>query len=306
MLRTTVKLAVLVTTAAVMIVACGGGGGKVSLTTNGGTTPMTLVREAAVEYTRINPEATIGVAGGGSKAGIDSLINVAPSTDFCHSGRLPNEDERAIARKNGFEIEHVIIAYDACAWIVSEDNPVRTLTLEQVAGIITGRTKNWSEVGGADMPIEIVSSRVLDAKRKTVEGAVGAKIDTNLVDYWMTIEKATIAFVANNPQTIGFASRGLLVDEGGNREDNGVWAIDLRDDASSPAYSLYNRDHVAQGLYQATRGLYLLFRGEPTPEMIDFARFIVSPEGQSIAMTQGFLPMTGTEAEAHNATVLGG
>jgi len=45
------------------------------------------------------------------------------------------------------------IGLDALVFIVNEDNPVNSLTSEQVRGIYSGKITNWSEVGGADTPI---------------------------------------------------------------------------------------------------------------------------------------------------------
>lgn len=45
------------------------------------------------------------------------------------------------------------IGYDALVFIVNEDNPVESLTVEQLQGIYSGEITNWSEVGGLDIEI---------------------------------------------------------------------------------------------------------------------------------------------------------
>ena len=45
------------------------------------------------------------------------------------------------------------IGLDALVFITNVNNPVESLTEEQLRGIFSGRIKNWSEVGGLDQPI---------------------------------------------------------------------------------------------------------------------------------------------------------
>jgi phosphate transport system substrate-binding protein len=65
----------------------------------------------------------------------------------------PSAEELDYARTAGVEFEQSAVAIDGFVFIVNKDNPVNSLTLEQLRGIYSGSITNWSEVGGNDEEI---------------------------------------------------------------------------------------------------------------------------------------------------------
>ncbi|MGI6072390.1 MAG: PstS family phosphate ABC transporter substrate-binding protein [Lachnospiraceae bacterium] len=53
----------------------------------------------------------------------------------------------------GFEWEISTFAVDGLVFMVNENNPVDSLTTEQIQGIYSGKITNWNEVGGNDVEI---------------------------------------------------------------------------------------------------------------------------------------------------------
>lgn len=49
----------------------------------------------------------------------------------------------------------IVVALDGLAFLVAPDNPVTTMTIEQVADVVAGRITNWRDLGGADAPIDL-------------------------------------------------------------------------------------------------------------------------------------------------------
>lgn len=91
-----------------------------------------------------------------SAAGINDLIT--QTTDFALSLHEATETEIRAAQNAGLgnlsSVRQVrVLALDAMVPVVSPDNPVRHLTMEQLAEIFTGTIANWSDVGGEDAPI---------------------------------------------------------------------------------------------------------------------------------------------------------
>lgn len=58
------------------------------------------------------------------------------------------------------------------AFTVHNSNPVKEMTLEQVASVLKGETTNWSELGGNDAPIMVVTELSGGGLRSMVEGEI--------------------------------------------------------------------------------------------------------------------------------------
>ena len=65
-------------------------------------------------------------------------------------GAYPSEEQIQMAMRNGTTFEYTPIAKDAFVFFVHKDNPIDSLTTEQIKGIYSGKITNWKEVGGED------------------------------------------------------------------------------------------------------------------------------------------------------------
>lgn len=65
----------------------------------------------------------------------------------------PSAAELEYAQAAGATLEMEPVALDGFVFIVHKDNPVESLTLEQVRGIYTGAITNWQELGGRNKKI---------------------------------------------------------------------------------------------------------------------------------------------------------
>ncbi len=79
----------------------------------------------------------------------------------------PSEEAKEYAKANNAEYEMTAIGADALVFICSTNNPIDSLTTEQVKSIYKGETTNWSEVGGEDLPI-IAYQRNKDSGSQTL------------------------------------------------------------------------------------------------------------------------------------------
>jgi phosphate transport system substrate-binding protein len=120
--------------------------------------------QAALEPHRAALEAAVGrkieFSPTGSNAGLASLA--AGKSDLAMlSSPLEDIARRLNTRNSGAidanEFRAISIGQVKIAFIVHPRNPARTLTASQLAEILTGKIKNWKEVGGNDAPVVVVS-----------------------------------------------------------------------------------------------------------------------------------------------------
>ena len=75
--------------------------------------------------------------------------------DIILTHRTISPDEKAYADNAGVTFIEPSIALDAFIFIVNKNNPVKSLTVEQIQNIYTGKITNWSQVGGNNTNIQV-------------------------------------------------------------------------------------------------------------------------------------------------------
>ena len=83
-----------------------------------------------------------------------SFVNLIDyKADLTLSARKISPDEKNHADDAGVSLIETPIALDAFIFIVHPNNPIKSLTIEQIQDIYTGKITNWKEVGGRDATI---------------------------------------------------------------------------------------------------------------------------------------------------------
>ena len=121
----------------------------------GSTTVLPIAQKVAEAYMKEHPDVKISISGGGSGNGIKALID--GSTDIADSSRFIKTKEVELAVKNGRYPVPFAVAYDCIIPVVHPSNTMKNITMQQLKEIYMGKTKNWKDVGGPDMPIVVIS-----------------------------------------------------------------------------------------------------------------------------------------------------
>jgi len=78
-------------------------------------------------------------------------------SDIILTHRTLSPDEKAHANAVGVTLIETSIALDAFVFIVNRNNPVKSLTVNQIQKIYTGQITNWSKVGGKNKNIQVLA-----------------------------------------------------------------------------------------------------------------------------------------------------
>jgi phosphate transport system substrate-binding protein len=257
--------------------AVGEGEKETALQIEGSTTVGPIADEFATAFKKLHPEVAITVKKTGSGDGIAALIDgrcqIATSSRFMK----PEEFKKAVD-KGIMPVAHAI-AMDGVCIVVHPSNPVKGLTTELVKGVYTGQITNWKDLGGADMPIVIISR---DSSSGTYESfthfVMGKDKMADKVEYVNSNPQAH-SRVSTTEGAIGYVGLGFVDEKVKALKMNGV----------AP-----NRKTIQSGVYPFSRPLFLFTNGYPNLGSIihAYCSFYLSEKGQEIIDAKGFVPVT--------------
>ncbi len=251
----------------------------------GSDTLVNLALAWAETYMESHPEVRISVTGGGSGTGIAAMIN--GTVDIANASRAMKPEEIAAAQANGIEPMEHVVAGDAIAVVVHPSNPVDRLTLGQISDIYTQKITNWSQVGGKDRPIVLLSRESNSGTYVYfLENVIRLGDDeSNLLfspdTLLMPSSEGISSEVRDNPNAIGYDGLGYVT------PDQKMLAVAL--DVSGP-HVLPSVETVNDGSYPISRPLYMYTAGEPVGDRKAYMDWILS-EGQALVSELGFVPL---------------
>lgn len=239
------------------------------LNISGSSTVLPVVTAAAEAYQEINPGLKVGVQGGGSSAGIEAAITGASQIGTSSRDLKGNETEQGLY--------DTVIAIDAIAIIINPANKVSRLSKKQVKDIFTGKTTNWKEVGGQDLPIVLINR---DEASGTREAFYRKALDESAFSKDAVVQPGSgqvRSIVGSTPAAIGYMSLGYVTKD--------VKVIEY--DGAVP-----NKTTLKKGTYKLQRQLHFFTKGKPTGDAKAFTDFMLSDYVQSTIVSVEFMPVT--------------
>lgn len=198
----------------------------------------------------------------------------------------PSEDEEKLAEKSNVELEVTKVVNEGFVFFLNKNNPVDSLTVEQIQKIYSGEITNWKEVGGNDEEI-IAYQRpknsgsqtgMLDLvmKDKKIKDAPKEDIAMSMSDIIDAVSNYD-----NKESAIGYsyyyyANTMYLSDEIKLLKVNGV----------EP-----NNDTIKNGEYPILTAYYIVNRKDDiSSEAESLKENMLSTRGQKVAEEAGYVP----------------
>lgn len=265
------RLLLLVTLCLTSLWGCGGDTDR-RLVLTGSSTVAPLAAEIASRFEALHPNTRIDVQSGGSSRGITDVREGAADVGMVSRGLKETEQD----------LQGFAIARDGICLIAHADNPVTSLTEAQVLGIYTGAIERWSEVGGADAPITVVTKA---AGRSTLElflhhfGVKASAIDADVV---IGDNEQGIKTVAGNPHAIGYVSIGAA-------EYDAAHAVPIK--LLGLGGVAPSTESVRTGRFPLVRPLTLVTREPPVGLAREFIAYAASAAVRDLVEAQYLVPL---------------
>ena len=242
--------------------------GKVSA--SGSTALLPLLKVGQEEFYKKHDKVTINLSGGGSFTGQKQAAD--GSVDIGNSDVPLAAD---LKDKGMVETKLVGIPF---VFITNKDVTVDNLSAQQYIDIMTGKVKNWNEVGGKDQQITLIHRSKSSGSRATIAEVVlkGANFTDNAVI--QDSNGAVRSAIATTPGAIGYVDAAYVDDTVKSLSYDGV---------------KYSIQAVIDGKYPVYTFGRMFTKGEPKGAVKAFIDYVTSAEFQNAnAEKKGFVPVT--------------
>lgn len=199
----------------------------------------------------------------------------------------PSEEAKQYIKDSGEELEMTPIGVDALVFICSKENPVTSLTIDQIKSIYSGKTTDWSAVGGnkgeiaayqrnPDSGSQTLFDKLVDLGDDLMEPPTGQRIDT------MIGLLEAIADYDNSKNALGYTVYYYLTNMEQDKLDTAkILAVDGVDPSN---------ETIGDGSYPLTNDFYVVIRksaGENSPERVLY-NWICSEQGAALVKQENY------------------
>ena len=253
-----------------------------SITGSGSSALLPLAQNAADAFKELHPDVSITLNGGGSGTGLKQVSD--GSVDIGNS-------DVAAETKLEADVAAELVDHKVCvvtmATIVNKEvgESVTSLTKDQLIDIFTGEITNWSEVGGPDEEIILISRPQTSGTRALFkEYALDGNEELSGGSLETDDSGTLLQSVADNEGAIGYVALRYLL------ENDTVSTVAI-DGVEPTMENTYN------GTYPVWGYEHMYTKGEPNETVQAFLDFMMSEEYGEQIEAQGYCMTSKMEVE---------
>lgn len=265
----------------------------------GSDTLNNLMTYWAEDFKKIYPNVTIEIEGKGSSTAPPALI-AGTSQLGPMSRKMKAEEVDAFEKKYGYKPRLVGVSIDALAVYINKDNPIQSLTMQQVDSIFSATRKRggqnittWGQLGltgeWANKPISLYG-------RNSASGTYGFFKEHALMngDYKGSVKEqpGSASVVQGVEKELGGAGYSGI-----GYKTSGVRAVAISDRAGPIEATQENAESFK---YPISRYLYIYINANPSsgvdPLVREFVRYVLSRNGQDVTAKDGYFPLPAKKA----------
>lgn len=192
-----------------------------------------------------------------------------------------------------------LIAYDAVALIVNNENPDQKIPYDRIRDIFTGKITRWNQINPSSKLGEI--SVVFDHYKSGNPRYFKEKFELDslpAICYAVQSNNEVINYVEHNKSAVGVISVNWVSDKRDSISNdflNRIKVVGISppgdNDPSANYYQPYQA-YIAEGLYPFIRGVYCINRQTYSGLAFGLSAYVASHKGQLIILHSGLVPAT--------------
>jgi phosphate transport system substrate-binding protein len=280
---------------------------SITISVSGAFALFPMMTVWAEEYSKLHPNVTFDVQGGGAGKGMtDMLTGAADITMLSREARPEELDQGSFL---------VPVTIDAVIGTFNANNPHADQVLAKgitpaIANAIwiSATTATWGQWLGTDAAETInVYTRADSAGAAEMWSKFGGgATQEDLKGIAVNGDPGLAEAVRQDPLAVGFNNIGFTYDPATGQPNEGlqVIPIDLNGNGQIDAEEAFygTRDELTQAIadqvfpFPPARVLYLVTKGEPSPAISDFYRWVLT-DGQAFVPEAGYVALTADKLE---------
>jgi phosphate transport system substrate-binding protein len=195
-----------------------------------------------------------------------------------------NEADIGITGEEVPSLRSTVIARDGIAILTNFSNPVKAMTIKQLADVFSNKIRYWSQVYEEAPQTKIVLINRTDNRniRQGFEQVLGISGEIPRSAYRAEAEEEAIKTVSGNLQAITFVSMAPAL----RAKEDGIAINLLFINGVEP-----ETQTVLDNRYPLQRPVVLFTKPDPPPHVLAFEEFVLSKEGQNLMQKGKYYPL---------------